>query len=455
MAGSKSIAKPRGRILKTVTPAMSKAIKGIQELRTGHSDLLDSYDALEEKYDADKKNKTLSQKREDLVKTLEEKQVEEEHEKKQKEKDIGASKQTIQTLKRMAADEDDFIRLCDLWNHGDPGIKKSKRVFEELEEAESILWDATMTEAWSNRPLNCHNLRSALLHYSKQFIDIKGSNGSQFLVHGARKIVKFTPEKLDKQRYPDPVKPDSEDDEAPTISVMCKLEFIKRSIAKLDAAKQASQLDVFFPNCYRLCQKQTATSDVRRLELHRGGDMPLMEMYERFPVLRPLPKAKVEATDVDDSAPVSYRPPSPSLVDYKKLEAAEAEVTRLKIINDKYDDDEEVDEEDGGYEGEQGDVFRQVFGDEEEGEDGPCEEGVQGALVQGVLGVLAEAMDEEVSDETGEAAGERSPSLSDRASDRASDRESESSAWRHDDEEMMFAAAMAARDGDEEEEEDE
>lgn len=430
MAGTKSIAKPRGRILKTVTPSMAKAMKSLQEIKTGHSDLLDSYDALEEKYEVDKKNKTLAQKRAELVKTIEEKRADEEREKKQKEKDIGASKQTIQTLKRMAADAYDFIRLCDLWNRGDPGVKKSKRVFEELLEAERIEWDAAMTEAWTNRPLNCHNLRSALLIYAKQFVDLKRTNGGQFLVQGAKKVVKFNPEKLDKLEIPE----DPQAEDAPTVSVMTKLESITRALKKLDDAKNASQRDVFFPNCYGFCRQQTATTELRQIEFHRGGKVPLEEMYERFPVLRPLPKAKVEAPDVDSYAPTSERPPSPSLVDYKKLEAAEAEVMRLKIMNDHYDAEEEEEEEDGGYEGEQGDVFRQVFGDESECEDGPHEEGGE---------TPTQPMDEEPS--AGESAG-GSDAGSVAGESAGESGESESGGWRHDDEDMMFAEAMAARD---------
>lgn len=435
MAGTKSIAKSRGRILKTITPAMAKAMKGLQEIKTGHSELLDSYDALEEKYELDKKNKTLAQKREELVKTIEDQKLDEEREKKQREKDIGASKQTVQTLKCMAADAYDFIRLCDLWNRGDPGVKKSKRVFEELEEAERLEWDATMTEAWTNRPLNCHNLRSALLHYSRQFVDLRRTNGAQFLVQGAKKVVKFNPDNLDILEIPD--KPQADD--APTVSVMTKLECITRAIKKIDDAKGASQRDVFFPNCYRFCQQQTATSELRQTEFHRGGKMPLEEMYEKFPVLRPLPRSKVAAPDVDPSAPTSTRPASPSLVDYKKLEAAEAEVMRLKIMNDHYDaEEDEEEDEDGGYEGEQGDVFRQVFGDDSECDEGPREEGGE---------TPTQPMEEEPSEPSEATGGESDAgSAAGGESDRESDRESESSGWRHDDEEMMFAEAMAARE---------
>jgi hypothetical protein len=227
---------------------------------------------------------------------------------------------------------------------------------------------------------------------------------------------------------------------------MTKLECVTRAIKKLDDAKRASQRDVFFPNCYRLCQQQAATTELRQIEFHRGGKLPLEEVYERFPVLRPLPRPKVEAPDVDSSAPNSARPPSPSLVDYKKLEAAEAEVMRLKIMNDQYEaEEEEEEEEDGGYEGEQGDVFRQVFGDESECDEDPHEDGGE---------ALTQAMDEEPSEAAGEeadagsVAGESEHGSAGGAgvSGDASDRESESSGWRHDDEEMMFAEAMAARD---------
>ena len=436
MPSTKTIAKNRGRILKTVTSKTVAALKNLNAFKSGQSDHLDTYDAIEEKYEFEKANRTLAQKRRDLVKTNDEKKADFEREKKQKEKDIGASKQTIQALKCMASDPLDFIQKCYLWNINDAGVKKSKRIFEELHENERIELDATMVEAWVNRPINCHNLRSALLIYAKQYIDLKRIHGSEFKVQSAKKIKKFNKEHLDKIE----MSLNDKIEDAPTITVMTKLESITRALHKLDEANRSSQREVFFPNSGRFCQQQDTSSEVRKIQFHLGSSMSFDELCEKFPIFTPLPKTKTENIDVDHSTSVSERPLSPSLAEYKKLEAAEAEVKRLKILNnlkedgDEKNEEDEDEDEDGGYEGEQGDVYRQVFGDDSEmEEDGPHEE-VLGGEPDELLMQLPES----------EALPEQRQDSNSPTSTAASTHNSGEGGWRYNDEEMMFAEAFSA-----------
>lgn len=457
MSSTKSITKTRGRILKKVTSKTAQALKNLKSFKSGQSDHLDSYDTIEEKYEFEKANRTLAQKRRDLIKTLDEKKADLEREKKQREKDIGASKQTIHTLKCMSSGPLDFIEKCYAWNINDAGVKKSKGIFEDLEKNERIELDATMTEAWVNRPSNCHSLRSALLNYAKQYIDLKRFHGSTFKVQSAKKINKFNKETLEK--IESSFKNEKED--APTITVMSKLESITRALHKLDEAKRASQREVYFPNSYRFCQQQSVSSEVRKIQFHMGSSMSFDELCEKFPIFVPLPKIKTENIDVDNSTKVSERPLSPSLLEYKKLEAAEAEVKKLKILNDLKEDGDEKDEDDedgeddeceekedegGGYDGEQGDVYRQVFADDSETEeDGPHEE-ISGA------GVYAEEdgegdgeadevlMNEQKPEELQE---QRQYSSSPTSTNNSSHNPGEDM-WRYNDEEMMFAEAFSA-----------
>lgn len=420
MVGTKSISKAKLRPGKKVNVSVAKAMKQLTDLKSGHSyELLDSYDNIEEKYENLLKNMSYKEKREYLTMTVEQRAEALTRLSQQREKDIGASKQTIQTLKAMSCDARDFLRLCDLWNSGDPGVKKSKKVFEELEATESIPWDDAMTEAWRNRPSWCQNLRSALLHYAKQFVDIKRARGSDFIVAGERPVLKIDQDKVAGDLL--------------GVSVMAKLESISRAVDKIDSEKKASQRGVYFPGCYNFCKIQQATSELRQIEFHAGGKMKKDEMYRRFPVLKPLPKIKVEDADVEPVSS-STRPPSPSLVDHKRVEAAEAKVERLRVVNDQQEEKEEegLHEDGGGYDGEQGDVFRQVFGDEDGDEDGDEEM----EEMDGDEAVGAEASEEtRKTGETGETV-------------ESSDQEStsEASNFQHNDEDMMFAEAMAARD---------
>jgi hypothetical protein len=422
MAGTKAISKPGSKPRSKLRPGknvslnVAKAIRNLESAKKGHSEVLDSYDTLEQKYDDALKNMTYAEKRKNLIKTVEERADELDRQNKQREKDIGASKLTVQTLKYMAADSLTFIRLCDRWNRGEPGVKTSKKVFEELMAAEKIELDGTMTEAWRNRPVGCEGIRSALLHYSKQFVDIKKTKGSEFLVPGDRPLINIDQEKA----AVDPV----------AMTVMTKLESITRALKKLDEAKSESKLNDYFPGCFGFCRRQQATQELRNIEFHRGGKMNEEEMYSRFPDLIPLPKAKAQAPDLEPG-PSSVRPPSPSLVDYKKLEAAEREVQRLKMLNDQEEDEDDDDDEedDGGYEGEQGDLFRQVFGGDGEGEETASE---------------AEPMEE--AEPAEEPAEEPEPSVDAAQSDSENETTSEDSNWKHDDVDMMFAEAMAARE---------
>ena len=421
MAVTKAISKPRSKLRpgKNVSLNVAKAIRNLESAKKGHSEALDSYDTLEQKYDDALKNMTYAEKRKNLIKTVEERAEELDRQNKQREKDIGASKLTVQTLKYMAADPLTFIRLCDRWNRGEPGVKTSKKVFEELMAAEKIELDGTMTEAWRNRPVGCESMRSALLHYSKQFVDIKKAKGSDFLVPGDRPIIKIDQEKAAGNLV--------------AMTVMTKLECITRALKKLDDAKVESKLDDYFPGCFGLCRRQQATEEVRKIEFHRGGKMDEEEMYSRFPELIPLPKSKPPAPDLEPG-PSSVRPPSPSLVDYKKLEAAEREVQRLKMLNDQEEDEDEEEDvdEDGGYEGEQGDLFRQVFGgDGEEGEEGGEAESEAESEAEPMEGAAPAAEPEAEADAA--------------RSDSEQESTSEDSTWKHDDVDMMFAEAMAAR----------
>jgi len=435
MAGPKTNARPRIRIGKKMSPAMATALKQLKQLKDGqadHSEVVESCDAMEANYESERANMTLAQKRADLVKSLEERRCEKEQAVVQREKDIGASKQTIEVLKRMATDPCDFLRLCELWNTGDPGIKKSKSVFQDLETEEGVAMNGIMTEAWRHRPQNCENLRSALLIYSKQFIEINQSKGPDFLIHSARKRFKVSPKELDQA-----VKPPDSDENAVTVTVFGKLELIKEAIAKLDHAHATSQRNEFFPNCYRFVQQQNASREVRAAEFHLGCKMDKKELYERWPIFRPLIDSKVETSDVDPSVLEPARPPSPSLKAASSLglKAAEAGGARFKSLEDKTVEHNIGDEEDreygGGYAGEQGDVFRRVFGDDSDGEDSPLE--CDGPREEGAYAEPTDAPSpksgahDSVDDASVSESGEEPP------------------VWRHDDEDMLFAQALAAR----------
>ena len=75
MAGSKTNARPRIRIGKKMSPAMATALKQLKQLKDGqadHSEVVESCDALEANHESERANRTLAQKRADLVKSLEE-----------------------------------------------------------------------------------------------------------------------------------------------------------------------------------------------------------------------------------------------------------------------------------------------------------------------------------------------------------------------------------------------
>ena len=426
MAGIKAISKPKSKSKlrpgKNVTLNVSKAIKHLEDAKNGHSDVLDSYDNVERMHDESLKNASHAEKRNNLIKSVEERADEIDRQNKQREKDIGASKSTIQTLKHMSADEFTFIQLCDRWNRGEPGVKTSKKVFEELMAEEQVEWNAVMTEAWRNRPLGCQSLRSALLLYSKQFVDLRRTNGSEFLVPGDLPVINIDKEKLHNDYL--------------AVTVLTKLESITQAIQKLDGARKESKLNEYFPGCFGLCQRQVTSVELRQIEFHMGGFMDKEDLYTKFPTLRPLFTTKPQASDVDHGFS-STRPPSPSLIDHEKLEAAEREVQRLRMINDKEEEDEGEDEdmdEGGGYDGEQGDLFRQVFGGEEgeEGEEG--EAGEEGEEAE-------QAAPEPIQHEASEPEQAATFSVS---GDSEHESTSDISKWKHDDEDMMFAEAMAA-----------
>jgi hypothetical protein len=424
---AKTIAKSKLRPGKNLSLGVTKAIKQLTDLKSGgDTGLVDAYDALEEKYDNDAKNMSYSAKRKNLIKTVEDRADDLDRQNKQREKDIGASKQTIQVLKCMAVDEQDFIRLCDLWNRGDPGVKKSKRVFEELMNEEKHEYNGIMVEAWRHKPEGCGSLRSALLAYSKRFLDLRRVHGPDFLVAGNYKL------EMEKAG-----------DDAVAVTVLSRLESIRLAIKTIDDVKSSSSLTQYFPGCYRMCQLQEASAQVRQMQFHHGGPLDDEVKFQKFPVLKPLPKTTTRAPDVEPSASSFTRPPSPSLVDYQNLEAAEAEVQRLRILNDKQEEGEEEDEEGegeegGGYVGEQLDVFRQVFGgeDEEESEEESEEENEENKENE-------EEAEEEAEEEVKEEASVE------RMSTESDGEESSSGSvnrWHHDDENMMFAEAFAARE---------
>ena len=185
-----------------------------------------------------------------------------------KKKQYGANPKTVGVLAAMAKNHTEFVQMCDQWEDGKAAIRKKKKRFEELQAGDKVPPDHASTDAWSNRPLNCTNLRAAMVIRAKFFRKERDEafRSSHIL------------------RLDDPQERNAT--LAATKALLnSKIHALGKSMAKLNAAKANSMIPTEFPYAYCFLKQQEASRRLKIIERRDGGPMDTQKRNIKFPEL--------------------------------------------------------------------------------------------------------------------------------------------------------------------------
>jgi hypothetical protein len=247
-------------------------------------------------------------------------------------KDVGASRETIHTLANIARNRMHFMDMCEEWNEGKAGVRKTKIAYERLSQVEKPVRTPIMLHCWRKRPLGFEGgLRDACLIRYKQL-----------------------------EKEGDRVGADG-------VAIQNEITQIERAVRTLKDCKGESKMDSFFPGHGGFRKQQLAEEKVRAIERKDGGPMKNSEKYRRFPCLQPGWPDQLGSVKLDvlhdpvemrkrEQFAVGGQPCSPSLRQAKLTDQA------LATLNAKQGNKEPEAEEEPAYEQEDA-MFAEVFGD--------------------------------------------------------------------------------------------
>lgn len=167
-------------------------------------------------------------------------------------KEHGANKETMATLANMAKNRMHFVELLADWEDGKTGVRKSKLQFEGMQTDEKRMWSETMLRCWRKRPINVEG-------------DMKEACLARF-----RRLQK-------ESKLPG----------ADTEAILYEIADIQEAVDQLNRWDDASQIDLFFPGRGGNREQQLAEEKVRAIERKDGGPMSNEKKYEDFPCLKP------------------------------------------------------------------------------------------------------------------------------------------------------------------------
>ena len=251
-------------------------------------------------------------------------------------KDVGASRETVHTLANIARNRMHFVDMCEEWNEGKAGVRKTKIAYERLSQSEKPVRTAIMLDCWRKRPAGFQGgLRDACLIRFRQ---------------------------LEKQ-----LEKEGEHVGAGGVAIQTEITQIQQAVRTLKDCKDESKMDTFFPGHGGFRKQQLAEEKVRAIERNDGGPMKKSEKYKLFPCLQPgwpdqLGAAKRDVLHdpverrKEEQLAVGARPCSPSLLQAKLTDQA------LAALNAKQGNKEPEAEEEPAYEEEDA-MFAEVFGD--------------------------------------------------------------------------------------------
>ena len=389
-------------------------------------DQIDNYDKQELLRERTRiQNMSIKDKRDRMIQTDAEKKKELEDEQKRTTKDLGASRDTIHTIGNIAADRLHFMQLCGEWNTNSSNIRRNKVAYERLVSSEKLTLSPVMEEAWRHRPVGCTELRKAINIRARYYLDMGQVKGKDTKLPKEFKpmykratkkqktsatgkktqskpgagaagamgsMVEMTQDDIDERVNDLRAKEEggtiSEAEtkellklDPPDTTIRSQLDSLLEAIHKLNAHRDNTRLDQYFPGHGGFREQQAASEQVTILERRLGGAMDQAEKLARWPCLAdgwskcPKRMAKLAMDKkLGFELEIEQRQrrdkegrESPSILKAKAADEALAQAARNEKARAKGPTPEA-----GGYEGAEADTFNRLFdedGVEDEDED--------------------------------------------------------------------------------------